>query len=145
MIDGRREIGGRGRIAGRIGGVLVGLAVDLAAANAAAGEQDGVALRPVFAAAVAARDLRRAAELGGHNDQRLVQPAGLLQIGHQGVERLVEGRNEVFLVGAKLFQCVSQAKPFLPCVRCQLHCTSRAPASSRRLPSSTDCPNRLRP
>ena len=78
------------------------MAVNLAAADAAAGEEHGVAVRPVLAAAVAARDLRRSAELGGHHHQRLVQLAALVQVGHQGVEGPIERRHQVVLVGGEV-------------------------------------------
>ena len=57
---------------------LVGLADGLAGLQAAAGQRDAEALA-VMAAAAAAVELRRAAELGGDDDQRLVEQLASLR------------------------------------------------------------------
>ena len=68
---------------------LVGRAVDDAALDAAAGHPDREAV-DVMVAAVAALRAGRAAELGGEDDERLVEQAALLQVLEQAGDRLVD-------------------------------------------------------
>ena len=81
---------------------LVGRAVDEAAANAAAGQPDGHRL-VVVVAAVAPLRHRRAAELAGPDDQRVVEHAALLQVGdqrHAGPVDLLGLERDAFLHAA---------------------------------------------
>ena len=66
------------------------------AADAAAGHDHRLALRPVVAAGVLV-DLRRAAEVAGPVDQRLVQQPAVLQVFEQGGERPVGVRQAAVL------------------------------------------------
>src|SRR5436309_3058428 len=64
--------------------------------GSAAGQGDRVDPRPVVAPAGGV-DLRRPPELGGRQYQRLFEEAALVEVRHQGGERLVEGRAERLL------------------------------------------------
>ncbi len=102
MVDGGNEIGGRRWRFGGIGADLVALAVDFARLDAGAGEQHGVDIGPMFATGVLQRDFRRTAELAGDDDQRFVEFARLFQVGHQGIERAIKGRNQIVLEGGEV-------------------------------------------
>ena len=69
---------------------LVGRAVDDAALDAAAGHPDGEAERMVVAAVGLFLRPGRAAELGGPDDDRLIEQAALLQVAQQARDRLVD-------------------------------------------------------
>ena len=100
-----RSAGVRGRSMGRRH--FVGGTDDLAAADAAAGEDDGVALRPVVAAGVFV-DVRGAAEIAHPDDERGIEQARVGQIVEQrGVARSIGGTRR-FFSRPKLSRCVSQ-------------------------------------
>src|SRR5262245_36453383 len=88
MIDGRRQVGGRRRVARRFGGVAVAGAVDRAAADAGAGEDRGEDSSPVVAAITACAgpaddrlaDARRAPHFAGPDNEGLVEQAAIVEI-----------------------------------------------------------------
>ena len=98
MQDGGEDILGRDGALGGVGGNLVGLSDDVAPGDAAAGEDDGVAARPVVTAAAAAGgDLRRPAVLADADDQRLVEKATGFEVDEQAREGAVEPGEEFVL------------------------------------------------
>src|SRR5262249_10193178 len=93
VADGDGTIGHRGR-------ALIGGADDLAAADAAA-PQDGAPGAGVVVAAAAGVDLRRAAELAHPDDERIAEPAALLEVGHQRRDAVIDlGEQAADAVGA---------------------------------------------
>ena len=72
ILDQQHQIVGTHRIASRIAARLIRCAVRKAALYAAAGQQHGVAARPVIAAGLSV-DFGRAAELAHPNDQRAIE------------------------------------------------------------------------
>ena len=51
----------------------------------------------MFAARVLQRYLGRAAELASDDDERFVDLPGFFQVRHQGIERAIEGRDQIIL------------------------------------------------
>src|SRR5438105_5046260 len=95
------EVGGGDRMVGGVGARFVGGADGLAAADAAAGEDDGVALRPVVAAGGFVDD-RRAAKIAHPDDERRVEQPALRKIIEQRGEGLFHRRDEAVLQAAKI-------------------------------------------
>ena len=129
------------------------LAVDVAALDAGAGDDGGVAVRPVVAAvgAVAVAGgahalLRAAAELADGDDQRLVEQAALVEVGRAG------RRGPASSIGPDWFfirlvrpawwshEWLSELATFG-----QITSTTRVPASTSRRASRQLWPNVLRP
>src|SRR5262249_23710959 len=77
--DGCRQVGGGDRVGGRKGAHAVTRAVGRASLDAAAGQQHGVAVRPVVPAAVLV-DLRSAPEFTHGDDQGRIEEAALFQV-----------------------------------------------------------------
>ena len=89
---------------------FVGRAVDDAAFDAAAGHPDAEAVR-MMVAAVAVLRAGRAAELGGPDDQRLVQQAALLEILQQRRRSADRSAAELGVVG---LQAAVRSQPPAP-------------------------------
>ena len=127
VIDRGREVGGRGRRFERVGGDLVGLAVDLAAAECrrrrtAPSSTSGQCSRPPLLRVIFGDRPNSAATTTSVSSSWPVFSRSVIRAS----KARSNGGTRSSLWAVKLFQCVSQAKPFWPCVRCQLHCTSRA-------------------
>ena len=101
MVDASNDVGRTYRSVLDVGGMGVRRAINAAAADASSGEEHGIAVRPVIAAAVAV-DLRRAAHFAQHDDQRLCEEAARVEIAHQAAERLIELRQVEFLHDGKV-------------------------------------------
>src|SRR5207237_734218 len=93
VVEGSGEVAGGDRVGGGVGAVRRAGAEDLPAADAAAREQRAEDVRPVVPPAVGV-ELRRATELAHHDYQRLVQHSPLVQVGEEGGDGAVGGRQE---------------------------------------------------
>ena len=110
VIDGVDDVLRSDRMIRRIGADLVAGTVDLAASNAAAGQERGLAVRPMVAArlrgAAASRaritQFRRAPHFARDHNQRRVQQLARVQVIEQRGKRLVELRQQVILEAGKI-------------------------------------------
>src|SRR5262249_28082177 len=91
VVNGSQEVGRVDRVLQRGGSGLVRLAVHVAALDAGAGDNGGIAVRPVVAAVVyvlvtarADAALGTAAELADGHDQRFLEQPATVQVGDQG-------------------------------------------------------------
>ena len=111
----------------RVEAKLVGGAVDDAALDAAAGHPDGEAVG-VMIAAVGALGTRCAAELGGPDDDRVVEQAALFQIVQQAGDWLVDLRHSSWS------GCAAEARVGVPRTGAPLR-RGRPGRSGRRAPT----------
>ena len=86
-----------GRAAGLFGGLEadgIGFAINLPATNAAAGKDGRVRTREMITTG-AFVDLRRAAKIGEHYNERFIKATAFAQILHQRRRGLIEGRQHI--------------------------------------------------
>lgn len=95
-IDRRAAVGGPCGMIGDVRRVSVAGSAERTAFDAASRQQHGVTVGPVVTTRGGVHS-RRAAEIGREDDQCLVEQAALFQVGHQGIERLVQIRQVALL------------------------------------------------
>ncbi len=120
VVDRGGHVLGSLGVAGGVASFIIRRTNYCAAANAAAGEEQRLHGSPVVTsggvvAFCQVRDLRRAAELARHHDQRAVQQAAAWKIVQQSGERPVGGREEQFF--AQPPECFAVRVPGFRCCR----------------------------
>ena len=137
--DGGVDVGDVVAILDGVEAELVGRAVDDAALDAAAGHPDREAERMMIAAVVPLR-AGRAAELGGPDDDRLVEQAALLQVLEQPGDRPVDllALRGVVLAARRAWASQAPAPPLAP----WKICTNRTPRSTSRRAARHICAER---
>src|SRR5258708_2742328 len=98
MIDRGKNVLGRYGPAGNLARHAVGLADDLAAGKSAAGEDGGIGVRPVVAAAAGdVAQPRRAAMLADRDDHGFVQQPAALEVEQKSGIGAIEYRTKLVL------------------------------------------------